>query len=259
MDVTKKVSSNYEKGRARIEQILRERSLYRILGVESDATTEEIRKSYLRTSRLIHPDKFHNDEDATRAFQMAAAAYETLKNPTLRRQYDLIGKLGNEDGSEASFTNILTQILNEMFNGNFDDIMETMEFLTNCEINRDYQNIFSEVQDYLVIGKKCWTAAKGELKQIYQLQCKLRTLSYFDVLGRLELALELTEIFLSLPIIIHTAGSANINKRLLNLLNQLVIALNYSEKGVTTIDNWLKEKWGVIVKITNSAKKEKQD
>jgi len=75
----------------------------------------------------------------------------------------------------------------------------------------------------------------------------------------LELALELTEIFLSLPIIIHTAGSANINKRLLNLLNQLVIALNYSEKGVTTIDNWLKEKWGVIVKITNSAKKEKQD
>ncbi|KAL6589806.1 DnaJ-domain-containing protein [Neocallimastix sp. 'constans'] len=255
MDVTKKVSSNYEKGRARIEQILRERSLYRILGVESDATTEEIRKSYLRTSRLIHPDKFHNDEDATRAFQMAAAAYETLKNPTLRRQYDLIGKLGNEDGSEASFTNILTQILNEMFNGNFDDIMETMEFLTNCEINRDYH----EVQDYLVIGKKCWTAAKGELKQIYQLQCKLRTLSYFDVLGRLELALELTEIFLSLPIIIHTAGSANINKRLLNLLNQLVIALNYSEKGVTTIDNWLKEKWGVIVKITNSAKKEKQD
>jgi len=259
MEVTTKASSNYERGREKIEQILKGKSLYKILGVEPDATTEEIRKAYLRTSRLIHPDKFQNDEDATKAFQMVAAAYETLKNPTLRKQYDLIGKLGNVDGSEASFTSILTQILNEMFNGNFDDIMETMEFLTNCEINRDYQNIFSEVQDYLVIGKKCWTAAKGEIKQIYQLQCKLRTLSYFDVLGRLELALELTAIFLSLPIIIHTAGSANINKRLLNLLNQLVIALNYSEKGVTTVDNWLKEKWGVIVKITNSAKKEKQD
>ncbi|ORX42172.1 DnaJ-domain-containing protein, partial [Anaeromyces robustus] len=73
MEVTTATTSAHERGRARIEQILRERSLYKILGVEPDATPEEIRKAYLKTSRLIHPDKFRNDEEATRAFQMAAA------------------------------------------------------------------------------------------------------------------------------------------------------------------------------------------
>lgn len=254
--------NNNSKGRQRIKEVLKEKSLYKILNVPNDATPEEIRKAYLKTSRLIHPDKFCNEQDATKAFQKVSAAYETLKNPTLRKQYDLIGELGSihEDNPEEAFSVVLTELLNEMLKGNFDEILETMKILTTSDLNRDYQNIFNEVQDYLVIGRKCWTAAKGEFKQIYSLQCQLRTLSYFDVLGRLELALELTKIFLSLPIIIHSAGSANVNGRLLNLLNQLIAALNLSKKGVGSIDHWLKEKWEFIYKIIkNPTVKEKVD
>ena len=61
--------------------------LYAILGVSQDATDEELKKAYRKKSRELHPDT-GGDEDAFKELQ---AAYEVLKNPQARANYDQYG------------------------------------------------------------------------------------------------------------------------------------------------------------------------
>ena len=54
---------------------------YEILGVKSDATSEEIKKAYKKLSTRWHPDKnIYNKEEATEKFARIAEAYQQL-NP----------------------------------------------------------------------------------------------------------------------------------------------------------------------------------
>lgn len=61
--------------------------LYAILGVSKDATEDELKKAYRKKSRELHPDT-GGDEDAFKELQ---AAYEVLKNPQARANYDQYG------------------------------------------------------------------------------------------------------------------------------------------------------------------------
>jgi molecular chaperone DnaJ len=67
--------------------------LYEILGVRRDASPEEIKRTYRRLARELHPD-VNNDPEAERRFKQITAAYQTLSDPTRRRQYDLFGTPG---------------------------------------------------------------------------------------------------------------------------------------------------------------------
>lgn len=62
---------------------------YRILGVKPEATDVEIRKAYRGKALELHPDKNRNDPKATEKFQQLNEAYETLKDPQKRKEYDL--------------------------------------------------------------------------------------------------------------------------------------------------------------------------
>ena len=66
------------------------RTLYDILEVRSDATYDEIRKSYRRLARLKHPDK-NRSKGAAEEFKMIKAAYEMLSDEAKRRYYDRRG------------------------------------------------------------------------------------------------------------------------------------------------------------------------
>lgn len=60
---------------------------YSILGVNSDASTEEIKKAYKKLALKYHPDK-NKSEEATEIFKNVSRAYDILSNPTTREKYD---------------------------------------------------------------------------------------------------------------------------------------------------------------------------
>lgn len=59
-----------------------------MLQVEPSSDVETIRKSYIKLSVKVHPDR-NRAPDATRAFQRVAEAYEVLSDDNKRREYDL--------------------------------------------------------------------------------------------------------------------------------------------------------------------------
>lgn len=63
---------------------------YAILGIEDDATQDEVKKAYRKLAKSLHPDL--NKEDAAGAadhFKKVKEAYEVLSNPLKREKYDL--------------------------------------------------------------------------------------------------------------------------------------------------------------------------
>lgn len=56
--------------------VLRQETLYNVLGLSIKASAEEIRLSYLRLARLWHPDRHSGNDVAKRQFQQIQYAYE---------------------------------------------------------------------------------------------------------------------------------------------------------------------------------------
>ena len=65
---------------------------YKMLGVEKNATQDEIKKAYRRLARKHHPDLNPNDKDAKSRFQQINEANEVLSDPVKRKKYDQLGK-----------------------------------------------------------------------------------------------------------------------------------------------------------------------
>jgi curved DNA-binding protein CbpA len=64
-------------------------TLYDKLGVQPDATQEEIKRAYRKAAMRWHPDRNAGAEDAARtAFQEIKDAYNLLSDPTQRKVYD---------------------------------------------------------------------------------------------------------------------------------------------------------------------------
>jgi molecular chaperone DnaJ len=75
--------------------------LYQVLGVLRNASDEEIKRTYRRLARELHPD-VNGDPEAERRFKQITAAYQTLSDPARRRQYDLFGTTGGGPTSGPS-------------------------------------------------------------------------------------------------------------------------------------------------------------
>jgi len=63
--------------------------LYDILGVNKDASQEEIKKAYRKLSLQFHPDRNNNSQESTQKYQEINSAYETLSNDQERAKYDM--------------------------------------------------------------------------------------------------------------------------------------------------------------------------
>lgn len=72
--------------------------LYALLGVSSGASADEIKRSYRRLARELHPDANPGDPSTEAKFKEVSQAYEILSDPERRENYDRFGTAGFEGG-----------------------------------------------------------------------------------------------------------------------------------------------------------------
>ena len=71
---------------------------YKVLGVNPDASDEEIKTAYRRLAKKYHPDRNPGDAEAARKMQEVNDAYDQIKNPTKQRSYGGYSGYGNYGG-----------------------------------------------------------------------------------------------------------------------------------------------------------------
>ncbi len=77
---------------------------YKILGVDRNASQDEIKKAFRKLAHKYHPDKEGGDE---KKFKEINEAYQVLSNPEKRKQYDQFGRTfdgaGGFNGAQSGF------------------------------------------------------------------------------------------------------------------------------------------------------------
>ena len=80
------------------------RDYYEVLGVDKNATEEEIKKAYRKLAKKYHPDANpNNKEEAEAKFKEVNEAYENLSDPQKRKMYDQFGANGPRGFGQGGF------------------------------------------------------------------------------------------------------------------------------------------------------------
>src|SRR4051795_1892816 len=74
------------------------RDYYQVLGLDRSASEGQIKKSFRKLARELHPDVNAHDPDAEEKFKEAAEAYEILSDQGRREIYDRYGHEGLRSG-----------------------------------------------------------------------------------------------------------------------------------------------------------------
>jgi molecular chaperone DnaJ len=71
-----------------------EKDFYKILGVSADASEKDLTRAYRKLARKYHPDANPDDPQSEDRFKEISEAYDVLGDPTRRKEYDDVRRLG---------------------------------------------------------------------------------------------------------------------------------------------------------------------
>ncbi len=98
------------------------RDYYEILGVQKNASLDDIKKAYRKLAMKYHPDRNPGDKSAEEHFKEVAEAYAVLSDDQKRTNYDRFGHEGLRGMGDPGFTDI-----NDIFS-HFSDIFQGFGF-----------------------------------------------------------------------------------------------------------------------------------
>jgi molecular chaperone DnaJ len=88
------------------------RDFYEVLGVPHDASEADIKKAYRQLAMQHHPDRNDGSTDSEARFKEVTEAYEVLRDPRRRAEYDRFGRFGRSP-TDFGFHHVdLTEALN---------------------------------------------------------------------------------------------------------------------------------------------------
>ena len=104
------------------------RDYYDVLGVNKDASADQIKSAYRKLAVKYHPDKNKDDKTAEDKFKEASEAYHVLSNSERKQNYDNFGHAAFENGGggrggfgnfdfSSSFSDIFEDFFGEGFGG----------------------------------------------------------------------------------------------------------------------------------------------
>ena len=79
------------------------RDYYEVLGVDKNASEDEIKRAYKKLARKYHPDMNPGDKEAEEKFKEINEAYEVLSDPQKRATYDQFGHAGMDGMGAGGF------------------------------------------------------------------------------------------------------------------------------------------------------------
>ena len=91
------------------------RDYYEVLGVNKNASADDIKRSYRRKAMKFHPDKNPNDKTAEAKFKECAEAYEVLSDSEKRQRYDQFGHDGLRGMGMRDYSHMRWQDIGSIF------------------------------------------------------------------------------------------------------------------------------------------------
>lgn len=133
---------------------------YKILGVDKNATQEDIKKAYRKLARKLHPDLNPDDKEAERKFKEINEANEVLSNPENRAKYDKYGEHWKH-GEEYEKAQQQQQKQRQSHGNDYGSGFSGADFGEGEDFSDFFQSMFGETGGF---GRSSRGSASGKFK-----------------------------------------------------------------------------------------------